>query len=461
VLLNNVKFTSEYITVNERGHLQIEGLDSVDLADKFGTPLFATSENAIRSNYRQFYTAFRSRYPKVIVCASTKANNGLAVRRVFAQEGAGTDVFGFGELYVNLLAGVDPKKIVLNGSNKTEEDLTAAVEAGVLHVNVESLEELDTLDRMLGRLQKIQDICIRVKPSLHALDEMYYTDYRYSPPQISPSRWVREYKFGIDIETGAALEACRRALSMKNVRLVGLMYHGGVPRRASEYIYETQEIFDFAAELRRKLNWEPEFVNLGGGFTPFQAGEWYPKGLVPHSPDEYAEGIISAVRGKCKEHGLSEPTLLFEPGKYLNLNTAVLLGRVGIVKDYPGVKKWAHIDASTNNLPFVIAFHWYNHMIVANKANALPEEAVDIVGPLCNAADILGANRKLPKLARGDLIAVLDAGAYCESSEFTFNLYPRAAAVLVCGNNAAVVRERQTVQDLIALDKIPPWLLSR
>jgi diaminopimelate decarboxylase len=444
---------TEFFSVNDHNHLTIDGVDCVELAETYGTPLFVISENAIRANYRQFFQAFQSRYPRIIVCASTKANYGLAVRRVFAQEGAGADCFGVNELYITLLAGTDPTKIVMNGSNKSDTELTMAIQLKV-HINIDNLDELDRVNQIAQRLGKIADISLRLKPSLHSLTDAYIIDKRFSPPQILVQWYNDQKKFGMDAPT--AFQACQRALSMSHVRLSGLMTHGGDVRRAGYSRPEVEEVFDFIGTTHRQLAWIPERVNLGGAFVHALLGTGqYPEGVVVPTINEYAEAIISTVREKLDEYELSEPTLIFEPGRWLTSNIAVLLGRVGVVKEVLGVKKWVHIDASTNSLNWVGDLH----MIVANNAHLVGTEIVDVVGPLCDSADILGAAKKLPSTKRGDLIAIFNVGCYCESHSSNLNAYSKPATVMVRHHDNALVRRRETVQDIIALENVPTWLL--
>lgn len=444
---------TEFFSVNNHNHLVIEEVDCVELAESYGTPLFVISENAIRANYRQFFQAFQSRYPRIIVCASTKANYGLAVRRVFAQEGAGADCFGVNELYITLLAGTDPANIVMNGSNKSDTEITMAIEAKI-HINVDNLDELDRVNQIAKRLGSIAEISLRLKPSLQSLTDAYIVDKRFSPPQIRVQWYNDQKKFGMD--AAAAFQACERALSMPHIRLTGLMTHGGDVRRAGYSRPEVAEVFDFIGETQQQLAWVPERVNLGGAFVPALLGAGqYPEGVMVPTIDEYAEVIISTVREKLNEYNLSEPILIFEPGRWLTSNIAVLLGRVGVVKEVPGIKKWVHVDASSNSLSWVGDLH----MLVANNVQQLETETVDVVGPLCDSADILGAAKRLPPAKRGDLIAVFNVGSYCESHSSNLNAYSKPATVMVRHRDHALARKRETVQDIIAGDSFPTWLL--
>lgn len=436
--------------------LTIEGHSCIALAEMYGTPLFIISENTIRQNYRKFYNAFKLKYPKeVVVCVGGKSNHGLAVRRIIAKQNGGADVFGEGELYVAMIAGSDPKKVVVNGPNKSNELLTYAIQSGV-HINVDSLDELERLNQIAAKLRKIASISLRIRLPLGRIKGKMYVDGRYPPPGVDIAQWESGFKFGM--EPASLFQALEQAITMKNVCLKGIMYHGGIPRRAQYYKEETEDFMDYVAEARKKFNWEPEAINLGGGFTQTRYG--YKES--PPSIDEYAEVITSTIRKKCKQYGLSVPKLFLEPGRWCWENAIIYLVRVGNLKEDSTLakKKWVYVDGNVNHLPVrADPYMGYHHAIVASKPTAPLEEVVDICGQLCNAADILASSREIPKVECGDLIAFLDTGAYCESVANQANTMPRPAAVMVNKNSVAIVRERETIQDVLSHERCPFWLM--
>jgi diaminopimelate decarboxylase len=449
---------SEYVRVNARGHLQIDDWDSVDLAERFGTPLYVLSENQIRHNYRTFHAAFAQRYPEVITAYGSKANNSLAVRHLLTEEGAGAECFGPGELQISLSAGVEPGKIVLNGSNKAQPELQSALLAGA-NINVDNLEELELIAALAPTLATEARVNVRIKPPLHDLETEIVHDYRYSPPEISIGRWAREHKFGMDL--AAAVEACRRALRMPNVRLVGIHYHlKGQTPYPHYFRVMAREVMKFVVEVHRELGWTPEQLDLGGGFSYGRSEGYGPGGRDREVPpiEAYASAITEELLDASRQLGIRPPTLILEPGRIIVASAGLLLSRVGSVKASPGVRKWVHVDASTNHLMRIRTSRWHYHILLANRAAAPAEEVVDVVGPLCDAADILGHGRNLPKTARGDLIAVLDTGAYTEVTGCHFNTYPMPATVLVCGAEADVVTERETIADVLARHRVPDRL---
>ncbi|UCF90246.1 MAG: hypothetical protein JSW39_18370, partial [Desulfobacterales bacterium] len=443
-----------YLEIRDQ-EIWIEDRRAADLAEQFGTPLFVTSENTIRSNYRRFYQSFKSRYPaEVLVCVGMKANWGLACRKIIVQEGGGGDAFGLGELYVALLAGTDPRKIIMNGTNKSEEVLTAAISAGIL-INVDDLMEIERILQITAMLDTTAKVCVRIRMPLQALEGRRFVDPRYKPPGIDVSRWEREFKFGMEPEM--VMEAVERCRKCKRIELLGLHYHGGLPRRAGYSHEEAEELMDWIAELKVRFDWQPDVVNLGGGFPKTRFGHENPFPLEHH-----AEAITAAIKRKSEKFGLKIPNLILEPGRWCWEDATVYLTRVGSIKQDQQLtcKKWVYVDGSINEMgdPFD-PFRGYHHALIVDRAAEPATETVDICGPLCNAADILGAERKMPRAKPGDLIAFLNMGAYNESFANQANAMCRSASVLVKGRQAALIRRRETLPDLLSRDQIPFWLM--
>jgi diaminopimelate decarboxylase len=398
----------------------------------------------------------RSTIPnEVIVCAGMKGNFGLATRKVIVEEGGGGDAFGIGELTVAMMAGSDPRKIVINGTNKQPDTLAAAIDTGVL-IQADCLDELDDIERIATEMGATARLSLRVRLPLSTLANFIYKDPRY-PDGISPTLWESTFKFGMEPE--ALYRAVERALRMKNVSFEGLMYHGGIPRRAGFYREETAELLDIAHEIKRQFGWEPKYLNIGGGFVPTRVGA-----DIPPTMDDYAAGISGVITAKCKEHGLRVPILMMEPGRYCWDSAGLWLTRVGMLKEDTTLakRKWAYVDGNTNEMgdPFDPRSR-VHHVVLANDAKRRGSQTVDVCGGTCNAADILAKQRELPPMKRGDLLAFLDMGAYNESFAHQSNAIPRSATVMVSNGRAAVVRRRETVQDVLARDTIPSWLLRR
>jgi diaminopimelate decarboxylase len=446
---------SRFYEIDSDGFLCIEGVRAIDLARDYGTPLFVISENTIRDNYRAMRDAFQKRHPsEIMICVGMKANWGLAVRRVIVQEGGGGEAFGSGELYVALLAGTPPDRIVINGPNKSDDTLTAAIYSGAM-INVDGIDELSDIERIAHRLNKVASVLLRIRLPLRSLSGRHFVDPRYGPPGVDIMSWGQSYKFGM--EPDSFFSALPKALAAKNIALLGMMYHGGIPRRAGYFREETEELMDYLGAAKAKFGWQCEYLDIGGGFLPPRHG------ISPEPPsiDTCARDITTAIAQKSREHGIFIPKLILEPGRYCWESAVSLLTCVGTVKEDRTLaqKSWAYVDGSTNDLRDPFDPHGrYHEVIIANDANRPVTEVVDICGALCNADDVLASQRKVPRLQRGDLLAFLDMGAYKESFANQHNVVPRSASVMVSAGRVGLVRRRESIEDVLARDVVPFWL---
>jgi diaminopimelate decarboxylase len=441
----HVKF-GEYMTVNGKNHLEIEGWDTIDLAERYGTPLFVVSESTIRSTYVKCEQAFRSRYSEVLICYESKVNEGLAVKRILRAEGAGIDVASEGELLTARLTGYASDRILLSGPRKPEELLKDAIQSGIT-INVDNSYELETVGSIAAKVGKVARIGIRLRIPLKGYEE-FTSRFLYA-------------KTGVSTWTGYALDVCERALNMKGVKLAGFQIHTGDYTRTAFCERAVAETIDFAGELAKKHAWRPEFIDLGGGWMISRPEGFGPSGKYRSLPtiDEYAESVTSVMKEKLHQYDLGEPTLILEPGVLSVGASTVLLARVGIVKGFGGDKKWAIVDASVNQVPRVWQKDWHYHIIIANRAGDRAVETASVGGPMQSWNDYIGLDRNLPEVKRGDLLAVLDVGAYCEACDSQYGLEPRPSSVLVNRDHADLVRRRETIYDLMARDLVPSRLL--
>ncbi len=415
------KHYTEYIGVGDNGHLWVEDCDCVELANTFGTPLYVVSENQFRHNYRAFYQAFASRYPEVEVLYANKANNNIAIRHIMNQEGAGGDCFGVGELYLSLLAGTNPKKLVLNGSNKSPEEIEMALHAGVC-INLDALDELDMVEASAQRLDKDADVGIRVKLELKPLENAMGTSLH---GKGSLAQQERSHKWGMPL--AQAISMAERIQTMDRLKLQEINFHlGRLSHDPGHFAEMAREMVQWLAHLREATGVTLRYLDLGGGWAvgrPEKLGPMGEDDETTPSFEEYAKMAVTAIRDECAKQNLPLPVLRIEPGRAIAATAVILIGRVGAVKEWPGFKKWVNVDCSTNHVIRIETSNWYHHIVSVNKADADCTDTVDVVGPLCSL-DQLGADRKLPPLVRGDLIALLDTGAYAETASSNFNAQP-------------------------------------
>ena len=423
-----------HLTVRE-GHLFIGGHDSVVLAEEFGTPLYVTDEERIRENYRSMYRALTDHYPGVQVLYAAKANGNLSVFRTLASLGAGADVFSSGELHLALLAGMKPENLLFNGNSKSPADLLLAVREGV-PVSVDSMDELWQLNAIAAREERNLEIAFRVNPALEV------------PTHPKIATGLKTSKFGIP--ASQIHSAYREALSCNNLTPAGIHCHIGsqilevepFARAMAVMVDLMQDLTDMGVNLK--------FVDIGGGL-----GIPYRREIdIAPTPEEYAAAIMPVFLRGIRACGI-EPALCVEPGRWLVGDSTVLLTRVNSVKR--AHTAFANVDAGFNLLVRPAMYDSYHEVVVANRADALPERTYSIAGPICESGDLLAKERMLPLLEAGDLIAVLDAGAYGFAMSSQYNSRPRCAEVLLRGPDAAPMRRAETMEDIMRAMETPFW----
>ena len=447
----------DFIGIGPNGNLFVDGCDVQTLAETYGSPLYIISENQLRQNYRRFRDAFRAHYPEVEILFANKSNNGLAIRHIMNQEGAGGDCFGAQEMYMALLAGTDPKTLVLNGSNKQDDELEMAIANG-LCINIDAMDELDRIVAIADRLGKTVDIGIRLKLDLEPLRA------RMGVAMHGPGTLKEQSdstKWGMTREQ--TVEIVNRAKTMPQILLKETHFHlSRMSNDPADFAVMAREMITWSGYIREHTGWTPPCIDIGGGWT---FGKWY--GTGPNSqldddkaptPEDYARLCSAAIREEAERLGLPLPKLRLEPGRALSGPAGVAVGRVGAIKTGT-TKKWVNLDLSTNHLSWAAVLDWYYHAVPVKNAGAETVETVDLVGPLCNS-DEIGPHRKMPALERGDFVAFLDAGGYTESSAARYNAQLLPATVLVSGSTAEIITEREQLKDVAGRFRVPPRLLA-
>lgn len=387
------------------------------LARRYGTPLYVYSADTVRARYRALRGAFTR---PVLVCYALKANSSKAVASVLAREGAGADIVSGGELRRALGAGFRPARIVFSGVGKTEEEMAAGLRAGVKAFNVESSEELDALARVAGRLKKQAPVSIRLNPDINARTH----------PHITTGR--AENKFGV--ETGEALALYRRAAQDRRLRVAGIQCHiGSQITSLAPYKRAAAAVAGLAAALKAQ-GIPLAFADLGGGL-----GISY-KDETPLDPKALVKTLEAAFADQ------PELELLVEPGRYLVADAGLLLTKV-LYRKQTSKRRFVIVDGAMTDLPRPALYNaWHPVQVVAPRRGR--KTMADVVGPVCESGDFLARQRLLPPLERGDLLAVLKAGAYGFAMSSQYNSRPRAAEVLVDGGKTRLARRRETYGDL-------------
>jgi diaminopimelate decarboxylase len=406
----------------------IGGVRAVDIADKFGTPVYVTDEDAVRRNYRAIYDAFAKHMPTRINYAC-KANTNLAILRILEQEGSCIDAVSIGEVEACLRAGFAPERILYTGVNVSNEELKAVATRGV-PINVDSFSEL----RRLAAITTSLPISFRVNPEVGAgHHEKVVTG-------------AKSTKFGIP--KSQIIEAYAEALKL-GFKPIGLHCHIGAGVQVIDpFVQGTEVLVSIVQRLENELGLNLKFIDIGGGI-----------GIPYHMEDHPMEldHLAREITTRIKE-GTSAKQIILEPGRYIIADTTVLLTRVVDIKDTPD-KKFAGVDAGFNTLVRPAFYGSFHHVAVANKFASPEKEKYDIVGPICESGDYLAKERMLPQLEEGDLIAVYDAGAYGFTMSSHYNMRPLTREVLVHRGTVNIIREKETVEDLLRNERIPSRLM--
>jgi diaminopimelate decarboxylase len=402
--------------------LLCEQVSLAKLAKRFGTPLYVYSAGMIRERVRAFQQAFRDQ--EHAICYSVKANSNLSILKLLASLGCGFDVVSGGELQrVSRVGRSAAKTVVFSGVGKTVAEMEAALKAGILLFNLESASEFDALTRCAAKLKRNARVALRVNPDVPADTHPYI------------STGLHKHKFGVPITE--ARELYQRIAKAKHLQAAGVSVHiGSQIRDFSSFSAAMERVTALVGQLRQDGH-DIHFVDAGGGM-----GINYRDGSEEFSKSvsAYAE----AVTGPLKGLGI---TLLLEPGRAIVGPAGVLLTRV-IYRKTNGDKKFVIVDAAMNDL-IRPSLYQAEHRIVPALRNDSPTEIVDIVGPVCESGDFFARDRELPVTAEGDLLAILDAGAYGMVLASNYNTRPRAAEILVDGKSVKVVRKRETIADLM------------
>lgn len=426
------------------GQLACEQVPVETLAKKHGTPLYIYSQQTFTDHYQKLDSALAGL--DHLVCYAMKSNSNQAVLRTLANLGSGFDVVSEGELRRAIAAGGDPKKCVFAGVGKTEDEITYALKAGIYAFNVESEPELQRIDRIAGKLKKKAPIAVRVNPNVDAHTHAKITTGTY------------ENKFGIAIEAVEGVYA--RAAKLKNLRLRGLQMHiGSQLTDVGPFEAAVKKVVPLVQKLAAKHRFE--FFSIGGGLgiryqEALASGNqnWWrrPDAAKILTPSTYAESLVPLL----KPLGLR---ILIEPGRFIAGNAGILVTRVEYVKQ-TGRKNFVIVDAAMNDL-IRPAFYDSYHEIVPLRKSASKLVSSDVVGPICESGDFFCKDRALPKVAAGDYIALLSAGAYGSVMGSNYNTRALAAEVLVHGRKSALVRERQKLDDIWHLERTPGWLTQK
>ena len=409
----------------KNGELHAENMALGQIAKEFGTPCYVYSKNTLTQAFKKFQSGLID--TNHLICFAVKANPNIAILNLFAKLGAGFDIVSGGELARVLAAKGDPQKVVFSGVGKTEDEMRAALKANILCFNVESASELTRLNEVAKSMGKIAPVSLRVNPNVDAKTHPYI------------STGLKNNKFGVAFED--ALHVYQQAAAMPNIAVHGVDCHiGSQITELSPFIDALERVLGLVDALEEK-DIHISHIDVGGGIGITYSDE------TPPEFEAYSNAIVDKLANR-------KVKLLFEPGRALVGNAGVLLTKVEYIK-HTESKNFAIVDAAMNDLMRPALYDAY-HDIVAIKPRDGTTTNYEIVGPVCESGDFLGHDRTL-NLAEGDILAIKSAGAYGMSMSSNYNTRPRAAEVMVDDGKAFVVRQREKIIDLFALENtLPP-----
>ncbi len=427
--------------VNDDGHLEVGGCDTVALSNEFGTPLYVMDETHLRQQCREYRKRFAERLPAATICFASKALTTTAICRIIDQESLSLEVSSAGELHTATRAGFPPERILLHGNFKLDQELQMALEVGVARVVVDSLSELHRLAEMAHSAGTEADICLRVVPGIKPQTHSYI-----QTGQI-------DTKFGLHIGMGAAAEGVRTATELQGVALRGLHCHIGSQMFELDSFARAAEVMvEFMAQMRDDIGVTLEELNLGGGL-----GIAYTSEDAPPSIAELADTIAEAVQQATDKYNYPIPEIILEPGRSIVGTAGLTLYTVGPVKEIPGVRTYVAVDGGLSDNPRPALYGAEYAAMVANRANQSRTMPVRLVGRHCET-DTLIEEVALAPVQEGDIVAVFSTGAYNYSMASNYNRFPRPAMVLVQDGQADVIVHRESLDDLVGQDVMPERL---
>lgn len=422
--------------INKNGHLEIGGMDTVELAEKYGTPLYVYDVSMIRKNARSFVETFERLGVQAKVAYASKAFSSIAMLQVAKQENLCLDVVSEGELYTALLADFPVEKIHLHGNNKSLDEITMAIKHDIGCIVIDNFYDIELIEQVTKVYGKKVNVLIRVTPGV----ESHTHEYIMTGNEDS--------KFGFDLQNGQAEEAFQKLLNHEAIHFRGLHCHIG------SQIFETDGfkvavdlLFEELGKWKERYNYTPEVLNLGGGF-----GIRYTKEDQPLPYNIYVEELIKSVRNQVNLLNISMPEIWIEPGRAIVGNTGITLYTIGSMKNIPDIRKYVSVNGGmTDNIRPALYQAKYD-AVIANKANQPVTEEVSIAGKACESGDMLIWDLSVPNVEHGDILAVFSTGAYNYSMASHYNRIPNAAVVFVENGVDKLVVKRETMEDVVRND---------
>lgn len=429
-------FKRENRDVNKKSHLMISNVDSVYLAEKYKTPLYVVDEALIRENCRKFKASMKRNYlGESAVCYASKAFSTKWIYRVMSEEGLKADCVSKGEIFTALSADFKGEDIIFHGSNKSTDEIEYAVSNKVDVLVADNFDELKKIDFISKKTGVKQNVYLRLKPGISA-----HTHEFIKTGQI-------DSKFGFSIVDNEGLNAVRLTLRLNNIKLKGVHCHIGSQIFEKEpFSLATNVLVDFIEQVERMFRYKIDDIDMGGGF-----GVRYTQNDSPLSIDDYIKTIAKVLNKRYRDNS-KKPKLIVEPGRSIVANAGVTLYRIGAKKEIPNIRTYLSVDGGMADNPRHALYGAKYEAVIANKASDPLSETVTVAGKCCEAGDLISDGVRVAKSEVGDILAVLDTGAYNFSMASNYNMLLKPAVVAVNNGTDKLVVKRQTYNQLIAND---------
>ncbi|MFC6259622.1 diaminopimelate decarboxylase [Levilactobacillus fujinensis] len=424
------------LRVNEQGHLVLGGVDATRLVQAYGTPLVVYDVAVIRQQIQEFQSALRHSGLRYQISYASKAFAAVAMYQVIDEEGLHADVVSGGELYTALQAGFPASNLSFHGNNKSLAELEMAVENHVGVIVLDNFHEIDLLRRVLLAHKTSCNVMLRLTPGITAHTHRYI-----QTGQV-------DSKFGFDVDSGQATRAVQEVLAIPQMTIIGIHAHiGSQIFGVTGFELLVKKLMALSAQWRDQLDFTPGILNLGGGF-----GIAYTAADDPLTPADFIQHIAMALREAADQHQVALPEIWIEPGRAIVGPAGYNLYSVGSRKDIPNLTPYLSVDGGMGDNIRPALYHAKYAAVLANKMDAPTQETVHLAGKYCESGDVLVDHLALPRSEPGDLIAMLDTGAYGYSMASNYNRNPRPAVIFVEDGLAKVVVRRETYADLVRLD---------
>lgn len=425
------------ISINSKGVLEFAGQSTVELANKYSTPLYLLDEARIRKNCQTYYNAMKEAYNEnFAVLYASKANSFKRIYEIVNEENMHIDVVSSGEIFTALKAGFPIEKAYFHSNNKTDEDVDFAIKNGIGYFVVDNAEELDVINFVAGKYGKKQNILLRLTPGIDT-----HTYEAVNTGKV-------DSKFGTAIETGQARMIVEKTLNFENIKLCGFHCHiGSMVFDSDTFLRGAEIMLEFMSEVKNELGFVTEQLDLGGGY-----GVRY---LDTDETIDIADNIKEVaefIKGKTAKLGLDMPKVLLEPGRSIVADAGMTLYTVGTVKKITGYKNYVSVDGGMTDNPRYALYESPYTLFIANKANNEATLKCDVVGRCCESGDIIQPDVKLPETERGDILAVCTTGAYNYSMASNYNRIARPPIIMLNNGDSYVAVRRETLEDLLNCD---------